>query len=556
MHNKKLISLVINKKIFQMSKIFKFAKTVKSQNLYKMKLNNLLKLTLIIGVISIVLSGCKGSAVTPRQGFSRTTGWRYNDSKWGSFEVVQYVEQPTGPNLVLIEGGVFTMGNVEQDVMFDWNSFRRRVTISSFYMDQTEVANIDYLEYLHWLTRVFIDYPEIVEKAKPDTLVWRSRLAYNEPFVEYYFRYPAFQDYPVVGVSWVQANDYCQWRTDRVNERLLVEAGIIDLNPTPSAADNFNTEAYLVGLSGTQPKGNLKDLAGNPRNARLEDGIILPRYRLPTEAEWEYAAWALIGNSEAERISNYKFYPWTSHQLRNPERQYRGQFYANFVRGRGDYMGVAGYLNDNAAPTAPVDSYWPNDFGLYCMAGNVSEWVLDVYRPLSNIDVDDFNPYRGNIFETFVKNKNGEYIKNDTTGGLYRRKMGETHFASDLTQDDVAHELNRYNYKTADNRNYKDGDVRSRLEGDPDWITDDELPGSQRMYNYYGDDLEQKNHKNATSLITDESRVYKGGSWADRAYWLSPGTRRFMDQNRSTADIGFRCAMIRVGAPGGIKVKR
>ena len=80
---------------------------------------------------------------------------------------------------------------------------------------------------------------------------------------------------------------------------------------------------------------------------------------------------------------------------------------ANFVRGRGDYMGVSGHLNDNADITAPVFSYWPNDYGLYNMAGNVSEWVLDVYRPLTSQDADEFRPFRGNVFKTKVLNAGG-----------------------------------------------------------------------------------------------------------------------------------------------------
>lgn len=511
-----------------------------------MKLKTHLLLFLSAGVI-FLLSSCGSNVIQPRNGVSNKTGWAYNDPDWGGFQVVQYVEQEAGPDQALIEGGVFTMGNVEQDVMHTWNSIRKRVTLSSFYMDITEVSNLNYLEYLHWLSQVYESYPEIRQKALPDTLVWRERLEYNEPFVQYYFRHPAYQDYPVVGVSWVQANDYCQWRTDRVNEKLLVDAGVLDVDPEQKGANNFTTDAYLAGQYDGTVGGGLTDPEGNPRNARIEDGIMLPRFRLPTEAEWEYAALGLIGKSESERIAEYRYYPWDGHGLRNPDKQNRGLFMANFVRGKGDYMGVAGYLNDNAAPTAPVDAYWPNDFGLYNMAGNVNEWVLDVYRPLSNLDVDNFNPYRGNVFETVVKNTDGTIVeKNDTTGHLRYRPMGKVSPYSDMTEDDVAQELDRYNYKAYDNRNYKDGDIRSTLG--PDWLgTDTIYQGTNTMYNFNGKD--PKTHVGASSLINDESRVYKGGSWRDGPYWLIPGTRRFLDQNRCTDDIGFRCAMIRVGSP-------
>jgi formylglycine-generating enzyme len=83
-----------------------------------------------------------------KEASSTTTGWTYNDPRTGGFEVKPYVEQETGPGLVFIEGGTFVMGRTEQDVMFDWNNIPRRVTVSSFYMDETEVKNVDYVEYL------------------------------------------------------------------------------------------------------------------------------------------------------------------------------------------------------------------------------------------------------------------------------------------------------------------------------------------------------------------------------------------------------------------------
>src|SRR5690606_40992696 len=135
--------------------------------------------------------------------------------------------------------------------------------------------------------------------ALPDTLVWRSKLAYNEPYVQHYLRHPAYQNYPVVGVNWLQANDYCIWRTDRVNERILIREGILNQNPDQIGEENFNVESYMKGLYEGSVKQNLHDY--NPNNderiVREEDGIILPKYRLPTEAEWEFAALSIIGNS-------------------------------------------------------------------------------------------------------------------------------------------------------------------------------------------------------------------------------------------------------------------
>lgn len=205
---------------------------------------------------------------------------------------------------------------------------------------------------------------------------------------------------------------------------------------------------------------------------------------------------------------------------------------ANFVRGKGDYMGVAGDANDGFAMTAPVKSFWPNDFGLYDMAGNVNEWVSDVYRPLSFQDMAEFNPYRGNVFKTLVTDEEGNIAQKDSLGHMRYRVQTDAELA------------NRENYRTADNRNYKDGDIQSRISSDIDWKAQDNK-GTKDMY--------YVSNEETTTMIDDEARIYKGGSFKDRAYWQNPGTRRYLNQKKSTNDIGFRCAMSQIG---GGKVKK
>ncbi len=519
-------------------------------NLSKMKTIKIFSITSLI----FILSSCYNPSSRTNNKVSSTTGWKYNTSKNGGFEVNnKFSEQVTGPGLMFVEGGSFTMGRVEQDVMGDWNNVPRRVTISSFYIDETEVTNTSYLEYLYWLKRVYgMSYPQVYEKALPDTLVWRDKLGYNEPYVTQYLRHPAFQNYPVVGVSWQQATDYCIWRTDRVNERILIDAGILEEDLEQADENTFNTEAYLSGQYEGIINKNLKNL--NPqgekyRRVEMRDGILLPKYRLPTEAEWEFAALGYVGNSDGENITDRKLYPWNGASLRNNNVKNQGEIMANFKRGRGDNMGVAGNLNDNADITAPVKSYWPNDYGIYNMAGNVSEWVMDVYRPVIEQNVTtDHRPFRGNIFTT---------PKTDSDGLVELDSLGRVI----MVDVDVAGNTYRRNYKKADNINFLDGDIESQMgiEWGNALNEDSTLDRSNIAIDKWNTDVSKfKNGINGnsnemyqygkTSLISDRSKVYKGGSWKDRAYWLVPGTRRFLDMDLSSDAIGFRCAMDRVGS--------
>jgi len=494
-----------------------------------MKLITIAKLASIS--LAITMTACVSKSTN--EGYSRVTGWKYNDKTGAGFTVKKgYIsEVPNG--MVAIEGGSFTIGEKGEYITAPRDNKPRKITVSSFYMDEFEIRNVDWREYTNWMKAVFgKTAPRLVQTTQPDVTVWREELAYNEPYLQNYFTHPAYDQYPVVGVTWEQAMNYCQWRTDRVNEMALIRAGIItapDFSKLEkqisqdSIANSFvfNTQKYLKQDSyqpavGKMPK---KDLYGKNRKVDMSDGILFSDFRLPTEAEWEFAAYALSSGRNG-MIKEGKIYPWSGSQVRNPTKKQMGQMMANFVRGRGDMMGQSGSLNDRATITAAVDSYYPNDFGLYNMAGNVNEWVLDVYRSTSFDEMAEYNSFRGNVYLTPI------VASVDALGNKIYKVDSLGRIATEVAKGD-------------DVRNFKDGDATSQLE-----FTFNDSTGLANL---------KKNTKiDPTDVlrpsVTDLTRVYKGGSWKDRAYWLNPSTRRFMDQNKSSNDIGFRCAMSMIGS--------
>lgn len=173
------------------------------------------------------------------------------------------------------------------------------------FMKTTEVSNKDYREFLSSIS------PDERIKNIPDSTLWSTSNKYNSPMVEYYFRHPAYNNYPVVNISYKQANSYCHWLTKQLNHFLP-------------------NQQVLV--------------------------------RLPTEKEWSEAAQG--GN-------NYAIYPWGTESMRVEKGKHQGTLQANFLLRKGFS------ILDGASITAPVNSYWPNPFGLYCMSGNVSEMVAE-----------------------------------------------------------------------------------------------------------------------------------------------------------------------------------
>ncbi len=415
--------------------------------------------------------------------------------------------EATPVGMVMVEGGSFMMGENEQNALFASADRPIKVTVNSFWMDQTEITNDEYKQFVHWVRdsiarRLLVDagreefaimgneemmeedelvplnwkrkiewsskkdpelqeilselyypngelnttrlqytyewtnYDQVISEQNrfdvrtgkyrdgaqvyvdsswvddatgcihdstvvrplrdmrdlvsnrilcvyPDTLVWVRDFdfAYNDPYLQLYFTHAGYSDYPVVGVTWEQAVAFCNWRSMYLNAHQTVSA---------------------------------------------------QNYRLPTEAEWEYAARG--GRDMAT-------YPWGSGYARNEQ----GCFMANFKPFRG------GYAEDQAAITMKVGSYPANDYGLYDMAGNVSEWTASAYHLSTNSWVSDMNP---------------DY---------------------------------QYNAK-------------------------------------YTEPAEVKR------------KVIKGGSWKDISYYLQCGTRTYEYQYESRPYIGFRCVRTRIGS--------
>jgi formylglycine-generating enzyme len=233
--------------------------------------------------------------------------------------------------MVPVPAGTFHMGQADEDVAATQINFNKQVTIGSFFMDDSEITNNEYRQFIE---NIMVDSLSILgedfvmKELYPDTTVWVKDFAHHmgDPLLAYYWWHPAFDEFPVVGVDWEAARYFCRWRT-----------------------------AYL-----------------NDFRASVGE-FPMPDFRLPSEAEWEYAA---RGGRDMAK------FPWGGPYIRNA----KGCMLANFKPGRGNYY------DDGFAYTAPVYSFFSNDWGLYDMSGNVSEWCEDAFHPAANNLVWDLNP--------------------------------------------------------------------------------------------------------------------------------------------------------------------
>ena len=210
-------------------------------------MKNFLKIIFVVAATLFFVSCNRSSS-----GKSSLTGLSFNDPKNGNYVRGESYKGQTPPSgMVAVEGGSFTMGQVQDDVMFDWNTTPKKIHVRSFFMDEAEVSNSEYFLYAQYTKDVFPPseekYKHIYNSVLPDTLVWRKSLGNTELLTENYFRHPAYADYPVVGVSWLQATEYCKWRTNAVNLKTLIDKGHIkNIFEADTTRNFFDTDVFLT----------------------------------------------------------------------------------------------------------------------------------------------------------------------------------------------------------------------------------------------------------------------------------------------------------------------
>lgn len=271
----------------------------------------------------------------------------------------------------------------------DMSLIKGNQNLRTFWLSPTEETNYNYRVYIYWIKDQFPDFPEVYNNCLPPETICSDSLIYNDPYLYNNFLHPAFSYYPVIGLSWLQIQNYLQWKTDRLNECILWDRGMIDINTMGTGEDQFTTETYLAKVYTTGLHRGIKDYslyAADPKFGRTpnsSDGILLPHYRLPTEEEWEFAAHNAyqLPVKRVKSKGDIDNYPYG-----------KDYFILEIARAKGmrpDNFRLDNYIDTHNSeinafhlPNRMTDI---NDYdfewnGVANMQGNVREWVVDEFQ--------------------------------------------------------------------------------------------------------------------------------------------------------------------------------
>lgn len=401
--------------------------------------------------------------------------------------------------------------------------------MESFYISATEEPNINYVIYLKWLDEVFGEsYPEVVRGAMPKKYDNEFAEGINDPYLQSYLTHPAFAYYPVTNLTWEQIQNYLAWKTDRLNEEILIKKGFLNSNSNQKDEDNFNTDAYLCGQYEGSVRKNIRD-ENSPigeRSVIFKDGILFTGFRLPTESEWEYANQSRFRSSKKEQYRGLKFpnhsfgknhyhikqdrlwtYNYEANNTvddNNPPTYYKYKLRTYHFRSIKNYNVDAKEYESRTVPQLDKTLYSydniPADYGVINMEGGVKEWVIDKYEPRYSPENNWKTAYKKAGFSVGLEV--GEQLDPDPNSYVYAEK-----------------------------------DSLGRMKGFRFMGVNSEGLPYEVGYNY----SDKKNYP----------RVIKGGT-AQK----SGNFRATMQQNQFAEDVGFRCVLPYTGLPSrGKKVK-
>jgi len=421
-------------------------------------------------------------------------------------------------------------------------------TVPSFYIGVSEEPNINYIQYLKWLQRIYIDYPEKVIEALPHKPSGEKTCSFNDPYIKGYLTNPVYAYAPVVNLDWYQINQYLKWKTDMLNEEILIKNELLTTNPNQQG-EPFNTEAHLCGQYESGIKNHLvshnpnegggmrskwkrgkwrsrsgisKDKYMGRRNVNPNDGVCFLGFRLPTESEWLRASNPEFKASYKEVNPKYLNYDF-------------GKDYFSFRYGRmfqtsGDhsssplphpidsyavdpefYQGIQNKRTDTTIRY--VRDYSSDKYGVINMKTGVQEWLLDKYQ--ADIQYDDF---------ISICRKSG--FNTDSAAILYPYQI----------------------------RNRSDSGNKCVNQYWPYNYTEKDEYGQMQSFIFMG--IDQNGMPNEISPLPIDSivrtRIVRGGTSCN------PGLQRSsLDENQWSSNVGFRCVLMYTGAPvlKGFKVK-